>query len=41
MKKANRVYKHVRFYIFFNSSSSRCSPEPFFIMKNACNAFSR
>ncbi|CAI9552301.1 unnamed protein product, partial [Staurois parvus] len=28
--------------IFFsNSFSSRCCPEPFFIMKNACKAFSR
>ncbi|CAI9560981.1 unnamed protein product [Staurois parvus] len=27
--------------MFFNSYSSQCCPEPFFIMKNASKAFSR
>ncbi|CAI9610177.1 unnamed protein product, partial [Staurois parvus] len=31
---------HFNFF-FFNSSSSECCPEPFFIMKNAGRAFSR
>ncbi|CAI9544438.1 unnamed protein product, partial [Staurois parvus] len=40
-KVANRVSKHLRLNFFFNSLSSRCCPEPFFIMKNACKTFSR
>ncbi|CAI9575886.1 unnamed protein product, partial [Staurois parvus] len=36
---ANCVYK--RLENVFNSSISRCCPEPFYIMKNACKAFSR
>ncbi|CAI9538705.1 unnamed protein product, partial [Staurois parvus] len=40
-KAANHVYKRLRLKFFFNSSSSRCCPEPFFIMKNACKTFSK
>ncbi|CAI9593928.1 unnamed protein product [Staurois parvus] len=38
---AHRVYKRLRLTFFFNSSSSQCCPESFFIMKNAWKAFSR
>ncbi|CAI9559061.1 unnamed protein product, partial [Staurois parvus] len=40
-KAANSIYKCLRLKHFINSYSSRCCPEPFFIMKNACKAFSR
>ncbi|CAI9542167.1 unnamed protein product, partial [Staurois parvus] len=39
LKTANHVYKRLRLEFFFNSFSSRCCPEPSFIMKNACKAF--
>ncbi|CAI9587956.1 unnamed protein product [Staurois parvus] len=37
---SNCVYKRLHLEFFFISSFSRCCPEPFFIMKNACQAFS-
>ncbi|CAI9540480.1 unnamed protein product, partial [Staurois parvus] len=40
-KVANCIYKRLRLNFFFNSSSSQCCLEPFFIMKNACKEFSR
>ncbi|CAI9593629.1 unnamed protein product, partial [Staurois parvus] len=41
LNAADRIYKRLRLKFFFNSSSSQCCPEPFFIMKNACKVFSR
>ncbi|CAI9553402.1 unnamed protein product, partial [Staurois parvus] len=41
VKAPNHVYKRLRLEHFLNSFISRCCPEPFFIMKNACKAFSR
>ncbi|CAI9567807.1 unnamed protein product [Staurois parvus] len=38
---SNHVHKHLSLENFLNSSISRCCPKPFFIMKNACKAFSR
>ncbi|CAI9606152.1 unnamed protein product, partial [Staurois parvus] len=34
-------HKRLHLKFFFNSSSSQCCPEPFFIMKNASKEFSR
>ncbi|CAI9546978.1 unnamed protein product, partial [Staurois parvus] len=39
--KRQIAFISLRLKLFFNSSSSRCCPEPFFIMKNACKVFSR
>ncbi|CAI9575495.1 unnamed protein product, partial [Staurois parvus] len=40
LNAANRIYKCLRLEAFSNCSMSRCCPEPFFIIRNACKAFS-